>query len=175
MNAAFLGSLPIPSLSKGTCMPIVWSVLIGLNHGGDLRGSLHLRQNLLRAVLALVNWQDCPMLNEGLVRFLPTDVYALCAGCAPLPLDCKELFPYHSSMNVLVEECIKGEDFENDSLHELFECSVEVLAKIDHGSVPKVCQSHCYQNVRLPHQVRVSLLQEMETYILEALLDKELE
>ncbi|KAI8543061.1 hypothetical protein RHMOL_Rhmol08G0189100 [Rhododendron molle] len=164
---------------------------------GDLRDSLHLRQNLLRAVLALVNWQvclftmlkcfvylsrkrhilikDCPMLNEGLVRFLPAAVFALCAGCAPLPLDCKELFPYHSSMDVLVEECIKGEDHENDSLHELFECSVEVLAKIDHGSVPEVCQSHCYQNVRLPHQLRVSLLQEMETYILEALLDKELE
>lgn len=47
------------------------------------------------------------MLNEGLVRFLPAAVYALCAGCAPLPLDCKELFPYHSSMDVLVEECIK--------------------------------------------------------------------
>ncbi|XP_058227343.1 serine/threonine-protein kinase ATM isoform X4 [Rhododendron vialii] len=168
-------SLPISSLSKGTCMHLVWSVLAGLNHGGDLRDSLHLRQNLLRAVLALLNWQDCPMLNEGLVRFLPAAVYALCAGCAPLPLDCKELFPYHSSMDVLVEECIKGEDHENGSLHELFECSVEVLAKIDHGSVPEVCQSHCYRNVRLPHQLRVLLLQEMETYILEALLDKELE
>lgn len=51
--------------------------------------------------------QDCPMLNEGLVRFLPAAVYALCTGCAPLPLDCKELFPYHSSMDVFVEECIK--------------------------------------------------------------------
>ncbi|KAI8543048.1 hypothetical protein RHMOL_Rhmol08G0188500 [Rhododendron molle] len=150
-------------------------VLGDIISNGDLRDSLHLRQNLLRAVLALVNWQDCPMLNEGLVRFLPAAVFALCAGCAPLPLDCKELFPYHSSMDVLVEECIKGKDHENDSLHELFECSVEVLAKIDHGSVPEVCQSHCYQNVRLPHQLRVSLLQEMETYILEALLDKELE
>lgn len=142
---------------------------------GDLRDSLHLRQNLLRAVLALVNWQDCPMLNEGLVRFLPAAVYALCAGCAPLPLDCKELFPYHSSMDVLVEECVKGEDHENNSLHELFECSVEVLAKIDHGSVPEVCQSHCYRNVRLPHQLKVSLLHEMETSILEAFLDKEIE
>ncbi|KAF7150468.1 hypothetical protein RHSIM_Rhsim02G0102600 [Rhododendron simsii] len=75
---------------------------------GDLRDSSHLRQNLLRAVLALVNWQDCPMLNEGLVRILPAAVYALCVGCAPLPLDCKQLFPYHSSMDVLVEECIKA-------------------------------------------------------------------
>ncbi|KAG5562232.1 hypothetical protein RHGRI_005087 [Rhododendron griersonianum] len=185
---------------------------------GDLRDNLHLRQNLLRAILALVNWQcsnrvltprfffiqpliffrskhhilmqdcpllneglvgflpaaDCPMLNEGLVRFLPAAVYALCAGFAPLPLNCKELFLYHSSMDVLVEECIKGEDFENDSLHELFKCSVEALAKIDHGSVLEVCQSHCYRNVRLPRQLRVPLLQEMETYILEALLDKEL-
>ncbi|KAF7136371.1 hypothetical protein RHSIM_Rhsim08G0157900 [Rhododendron simsii] len=184
-GSVIAGLPPIPSLSKGTCMPLVWSVLVGLNHGGGLRDSLHLRQNLLRAVLALVNWQDCPMLNEGLVRFLPAAVYALCAGCAPLPLDCKELFLFHSSMDVLVEECIKGEDFQNDSLHELFECSVEVLAKIDHGSVPEaissffstitVCQSHCYQNVRLPHQLRVSLLEEMVTYILEALLDKELE
>ncbi|KAG5536661.1 hypothetical protein RHGRI_024174 [Rhododendron griersonianum] len=96
-------------------------------------------------VLGDILSNECPMLNEGLVRFLPAAVYALCAGCAPLPLDCKELFPYHSSKDVLVEECIK------------------------------VCQSHCYQNVRLPHQLRVSLLQEMETYILEALLDKELE
>lgn len=39
----------------------------------------------------------------------------------------------------------------------------------------QVCQSNCYHNVRLPHQLRVSLLQEMETIILEALLDKELE
>lgn len=43
------------------------------------------------------------------------------------------------------------------------------------GLILQVCQSHCYRNVRLPHQLRVSLLQEMETYILEALLDKELE
>lgn len=57
--------------------------------------------------ILLYSMQDCPILNEGLVRFLPAAVYALCAGCAPLPLDCKELFPYHSSMDVLVEECVK--------------------------------------------------------------------
>lgn len=33
INATFLGSLPISSLSKGTCMHLVWSVLAGLNHG----------------------------------------------------------------------------------------------------------------------------------------------
>ncbi|KAF5933201.1 hypothetical protein HYC85_029372 [Camellia sinensis] len=144
---------------------------------GDLRDSLHLRQNLLRAVLALVNCQECPMLNERIIVLLPAAVYALCAGCAPLPLDCKGLFPYHSSMDVpeAVEEWVKGEDREHENLHELFECSVEVLAKIDHSFGPEVSESQCYRNVRLPHQLIDSLLHEMETYILEAVVDKNVE
>ena len=39
----------------------------------------------------------------------------------------------------------------------------------------QVSQSPCYRSVRLPHQLRGSLLHEMETYVLEALVDKELE
>ncbi|GFZ03760.1 hypothetical protein Acr_16g0003840 [Actinidia rufa] len=118
------------------------------------------------------------MLNECIVQLLPSAVFALCAGCAPLPLGYRGLFfSYYSSMNgpEAVEEWVKGEDNKHENLHELFECSVEVLAKIDHDSGPEVSQSPCYRSVRLPHQLRGSLLHEMETYILEALVDKELE
>ncbi|XP_052181201.1 serine/threonine-protein kinase ATM isoform X3 [Diospyros lotus] len=144
---------------------------------GDLRDSLHLRQNLLRAVLALVNWQDRLMLNEHIVLLLPAAVYALCDGCVPLPLDDGKGFSqYNSSMDVLesMEEWVKREDCENGNLQKFFECSVDVLAKIDHGSGPEVVsQSQYRQSVRLPHQLRDSLLREMETCIVEALGDKE--
>ncbi|XAR50182.1 Non-specific serine/threonine protein kinase [Bertholletia excelsa] len=145
---------------------------------GDLRDSLHLRQNLLRAVLAPLNWQKRSLLNQRMVVLLPAAAFALCSGCASLRLDLKGLFPYCSSMDVPVaaEEWVKREGHEQEDLHGLFECSVEILAKIDHGSCPKVvCQSKCYQNVRLACHLRDALLNEMETCILESLVDKEVE
>ena len=101
--------------------------------------------------------------------------------------------------------CLLTEDFEHDSLHEVFECSVEVLARIDQDcgvEVLKNCvENHSisldfiwlvfdkflssifiqvsplqgHQGVWLPWQLRDQLLWEMETYILGSLVDKEIE
>ncbi|KAK9995769.1 hypothetical protein SO802_020455 [Lithocarpus litseifolius] len=144
---------------------------------GDIRDILNLRKNLLRAVLGHANWKEPSILNERVVLFLPAAVYALCAGCAPFK-QCYNGFPLSYSFVDDTEaalEQVKIEDFEHDSLHEVFECSVEVLARIDQDCGVEVSPLQSHQGVRLPRQLRDQLLQEMETYILGSLVDKEIE
>ncbi|KAK7817816.1 serine/threonine-protein kinase atm [Quercus suber] len=72
------------------------------------------------------------ILNERVVLFLPVALYALCAGCAPFK-KCYSGFLLSYSFVDDAEatlEQVKTEDYEHDSLHEVFECSVEVLARI---------------------------------------------
>ncbi|KAE8124229.1 hypothetical protein FH972_019134 [Carpinus fangiana] len=143
---------------------------------GDLRDILHLRKGLLRAILGHINWKESSMLNERIVLFLPAAVYALCAGCAPFT-KCYKGFPLSYSfvddIEALVDD-VKIEDLEHDSLHELFECSVEVLARIDQDSGVEGSPSQSHQIVCLPQQLRDQLLQEMESGILASLVDKEI-
>lgn len=95
---------------------------------------------------------------------------------------------------------LQTEESEQESLHELFECSVDVLANLDLGSsaeVPnffvreylcflvlfnfkillnfyhfQVSRTQHHQSVRLPRQLRDPLLHETETFILTATVDK---
>ncbi|XP_047265675.1 serine/threonine-protein kinase ATM isoform X3 [Capsicum annuum] len=138
---------------------------------GDLRDTLYLRQDLLRAVLAFPFWKECSMLNKQLVSLLPTAVYALCTGGTPL-FD-KGLYPLHYVPETLND--VKVEDHTHESVHDLFECSVEVLARIGQESdlediLPPRCQS-----LRLPRQIRDPLCHEVENHILEIIKDEECE
>ncbi|XP_075107784.1 serine/threonine-protein kinase ATM isoform X4 [Nicotiana tabacum] len=136
---------------------------------GDLRDALYLRQNLLRAVLAVPFWKDCSMLNKQLVAIFPTAVYALCTGGTPL-LD-KGLSPSHYVPETLND--VKVEDHTHESEHEFFECSVEVLARIGHESDLEDVQSPSCQSIRLPRQIRDPLCHEVENHILEIIKDEE--
>uniref|UniRef100_A0A7N2M346 Uncharacterized protein n=1 Tax=Quercus lobata TaxID=97700 RepID=A0A7N2M346_QUELO len=114
-------------------------------------------------------------LNEWVVLFLPAAVYALCAGCAPLK-QCYNGFLLSYSFVDDTEatlDQVKTKDFEHDCLHVVFECSVEVLARIDQdcGGFPTSKPSRCMASLHLRDQT----LQEMETYILGSLVDKEIE
>ncbi|KAL3628823.1 hypothetical protein CASFOL_027869 [Castilleja foliolosa] len=138
---------------------------------GDPQDAFYLRQNMLRAVLALLNLQECSLLNERLVVVLPEAAYALCVGSAPLinqALGLSQLLYVSEGMT----ECVKEEENSLENLHEFFECSVEVLAKIDNDSGPKVNISE-YPHIRLPRQLRDKLLHEMENYVLECIKDKD--
>ncbi|KAL4634029.1 hypothetical protein ACB092_04G167700 [Castanea dentata] len=144
---------------------------------GDIRDILNLRKSLLRAVLGHANWKEPSILNDRVVLFLPAAVYALCAGCAPFK-QCYNGFPLSYSFVDDTEatlEQVETEEFEHDSLHEVFECSIEVLARIDQDCGVEVSPLQSHQGVRLPRQLRDQLLQEMETYILGSLVDKETE
>nr|GMC69863.1 serine/threonine-protein kinase ATM isoform X1 [Ipomoea batatas] len=104
---------------------------------------------------------------------LPAAVYALCVGYSPLPRKgC--LSPLHYVPEA-VNDTAKVQEYEDGSPHELFECSVEVLAKIGEESGYKDIQSPCHQSIRLPRQVRDPLCHEMQNYILEAMNDNEFE
>ncbi|CAK9137599.1 unnamed protein product [Ilex paraguariensis] len=143
---------------------------------GDLRDTTHLRQNLLRAVLALSNSKECSRLNEQMVVLLPAAVYALCAGCAPFAHSDKWFSASNPFSDVpeAAEDRMKAEHG-HEGLREFFEYSVDVLAEISPGSGDEVAEPQCHQSVRLPRQLSDPLLQEMEAYFLEAFVDKDTE
>ncbi|XP_057988495.1 serine/threonine-protein kinase ATM isoform X2 [Hevea brasiliensis] len=142
---------------------------------GDLRDSLHLRKNLLTAVLGYLNWKESSILNEHIVLLLPAAVFALCAGCAPFTHCYKVIRSSHSSTYDLeaADDWVKTDENEHERLCELFECSVEILAKIDLGSQVEIFPFQCNQSVRLPSQLRDTLLHEIEAHILGALVNKQ--
>ncbi|KAM1451845.1 hypothetical protein ACFX2I_038908 [Malus domestica] len=140
---------------------------------GDVRDILHLRKNLLRELLGQLQLMESSMLNEHLVVLLPAAVYALCAGCTPFDQWCRGL-PLSYSFVDITEAVDKPEDPEHDCLHGLFDCNVEVLASINPGSSVEVLPSQTHPSVWLPRQLRDPLFFEMETFILESLVEKEM-
>ncbi|XP_061349623.1 serine/threonine-protein kinase ATM-like [Gastrolobium bilobum] len=142
----------------------------------DLRDILHLRKNLLRASLSNLNWKGYSTLNERMVLFLPSAMYALCSGCVPFTQCFKELPLVYSSVHVaeVLNDCLKLEDSRYQCLHEFLDCSVEVLTKIDKVSEVEVSQSQRYPRVRIPHEISDQLLHEMESSILGALVEEEI-
>lgn len=138
---------------------------------GDLRDTLYLRQNLLRAVLTFPFWKESSMLNKQLVAVLPTAVYALCTGGTPL-LD-KGLSPSHYVPETVKD--VKVEDHSHESVHDSLECSVEVLARIGQESDLEDVQPPRCQSLRLPRQIRDPLCHEFENIILEIIKDEEYE
>ncbi|KAL8457793.1 hypothetical protein ACS0TY_035608 [Phlomoides rotata] len=137
---------------------------------GDPRDVFHLRQNMLRTVLSLLHLKECSSLNERLVVVVPAALYALCVGSAPLINDAQGL-----SHLLYVSETMEEEELTLENRHESFECSVEILAKIDNEPGPKANALEYYQHIRLPREIRDQLLHEMENYVLECIRDKETE
>lgn len=144
---------------------------------GDLRDSLHLRQNLLRTVLSLLSSKDISMFNERMVVLLPAAIFALCAGSSSFPHCERELSASNFFVDILVvtEKWATVEEHEQASSYELFTCSPEVLAEINTGSGAEVCQAQQYHSVRLPGQLRDPLLHEMEDCVLEAVVNERIE
>ncbi|KAH9776172.1 serine/threonine-protein kinase ATM [Citrus sinensis] len=107
-------------------------------------------------------------MDDRMVLLLPAAVYALCAGCSPF-ISCFK-WPLLSDSFLNVPEAgvdwVKVDENEHERQLQLFECCVEVLAKIDLGSSSSKDSSQCHQSVRLPRQLRDQLLNEMESYIL---------
>ncbi|XP_011028561.1 PREDICTED: serine/threonine-protein kinase ATM [Populus euphratica] len=161
-------------------MSVLYFIVCYFSHKGsqgDLRDSLHLRKNLLRAILGYFNWKESSILNEHVVLLLPAAVYALCAGCAPFT----HSYRGFSSSNILVDsfeatdDWVKTDEREQERPCELFECSVEVLSKIHLFSRVEASSFQGHQSGCLPRQFRDLLLHEMEGYILGAVGDKEME
>ncbi|XP_073046905.1 uncharacterized protein [Primulina eburnea] len=73
---------------------------------GDLQYLLDLRQNVLSAVLAILNLKEFTTLNERFVVLLPTTAFALSIGSAPLLYDASGLLPLLYATE-LVEELAK--------------------------------------------------------------------
>ncbi|KAL6583807.1 hypothetical protein OROMI_003096 [Orobanche minor] len=138
---------------------------------GDSGDAFYLRQNMLRAVIALPNLKECSLLSQHLVAVLPEAAYALCVGSAPPineALGLSQLLYVSEAIIVKVKE----EELALENSHEVFECSVDVLSKIDNDSGPKANLSECI-HIRLPRQLRDKLLHEMENYVLECTRDKD--
>ncbi|KAL0318432.1 UNVERIFIED_CONTAM: Serine/threonine-protein kinase ATM [Sesamum angustifolium] len=117
---------------------------------------------------------ECSSLNERLVVLLPAAAYALCVGSATL---INETLGLSRLLHVseAIEEGTLEEEQSLENLHELFECSVEFLARIDNSAAPKVNLSEFQQHIRLPRQLRDQLLHEMENYVLQCISEKESE
>ncbi|XP_057442948.1 serine/threonine-protein kinase ATM [Lotus japonicus] len=144
------------------------------NSQADLRDILHLRKNLLRAALNHLDLKGFSSLNERMVFFLPSAIYALCAGCVPFT-QCFEEHPllYRSFVTESLDNCHKFEDPKHRCLHEFLDCSLEVLTKIDKVSKDEVSQLKILPHVRVPREVSDQLLREIETSFLGALEEKE--
>ncbi|KAK9073522.1 hypothetical protein SSX86_007846 [Deinandra increscens subsp. villosa] len=144
---------------------------------GDIRDVLHLRKDLLRTVVGLLNWKERLVFNEHMVVLLPAAVFSLCAGSACFA-HCYKGYPLaHLFLDIPVniDDNLEIKKLEQESSHDLFDCSVEVLAGICVGSHAEVAQSISYQKVRLPRHLRDSLLHEMELNILEVIKNIEIE
>ncbi|KAI3807033.1 hypothetical protein L1987_22953 [Smallanthus sonchifolius] len=144
---------------------------------GDIRDVLHLRKDLLRTVVGLLNWKERLVFNEHVVVLLPAAIFSLCAGSACF-VHCYKGSPLaHLVLDipVTVDDSLEIQKLEQESSHDLFDCSVEVLAEICLGSHAMVAESSSYQKMRLPRHLRDSLLHEMELNVLEVIKNKEIE
>ncbi|KAK8518220.1 hypothetical protein V6N13_027695 [Hibiscus sabdariffa] len=144
---------------------------------GDIRDILHLRKYLLRATLGSLNWNEPSLLNERMVLLLPAAVYALCAGCEPFTQCYKEIHLLQSFVEAtkFADDWIKIDEYDHEKQLENFECSIEVLAKIDLDSKIQVSPYQFQQSLCLPRQLREPLMHELETCILGLLADLKVE
>ncbi|XP_043704321.1 serine/threonine-protein kinase ATM isoform X2 [Telopea speciosissima] len=143
---------------------------------GDLRDVLHLRKNLLRAVLGLLKWKESFVFNERVVMLLPAAMFSLSTGCVPISYFSKAfLITYsYTDASEASDDWFKIEEHDQEPLQEVSECSVDVLAEIELGPRVEVSQSHCQHSVRLPRQITDPLLHEMEDYFLVDVMDKDI-
>ncbi|KAH1111940.1 hypothetical protein GYH30_010343 [Glycine max] len=146
------------------------------NSHADLRDILHLRKNLLRATLCHLNWKGYSTLNEQMVLFIPRAVYALCVGHVPFTRCFKELPLVHNYFDVAdaQDDSHKFEEPKHQCLLEFLDCSVEVLTEIEKISKVEASQVKICPHVRVPREISDQLLHEMETSILGALVEEEI-
>ncbi|PIA61953.1 hypothetical protein AQUCO_00200149v1 [Aquilegia coerulea] len=139
----------------------------------DLREILHLRKNLLRAALGLLNWKESYVLNESVIILLPAAMLSLCFGCVPFQkcLDIPCVSNSYVEFSKLLEDPIKAEENDRGFLSGGFECSVEVLAELEQGSSVEAMLPKVQHFVRLPRQICDPLRSEMETYFLVGSMD----
>ncbi|KAL5191985.1 Serine/threonine-protein kinase ATM [Glycine soja] len=147
-----------------------------LTFKADLRDILHLRKNLLRATLCHLNWKGYSTLNEQMVLFIPRAVYALCVGHVPFTRCFKELPLVHNYFDVAdaQDDSHKFEEPKHQCLLEFLDCSVEVLTEIEKISKVEASQVKICPHVRVPREISDQLLHEMETSILGALVEEEI-
>lgn len=144
---------------------------------GDLRDNLHLRQNVLRGVMSIINMKEVFALDEDLVILLPAAIYAVSAGVSAIPDHHREAFGSHINLDAAgaVADGLKGVQLRHGEFYDHFECFVNVLAEISFGSQDKEPLAHNSQGVRLPRQLRDPLLLEMKNCVLSDLEDKKSE
>ncbi|XP_010243049.1 PREDICTED: serine/threonine-protein kinase ATM isoform X1 [Nelumbo nucifera] len=140
---------------------------------GDIRDALHLRRNLLRAVLSILNGKESYDLNECLVKLLPAAAFALCVGCAPI-LCTNDGSCSYLDVSEAAEEWLKIEEHEQEPMKQ-FECSVEFLAEINLGTCAQVSESQFHHGVRLPRQIKEPLVHELDDCFLVDIMDKRME
>ncbi|XP_056686258.1 serine/threonine-protein kinase ATM isoform X2 [Spinacia oleracea] len=146
---------------------------------GDLRDNLYLRQNILRGVMSIVNTRETLMLDEHVVVLFPAAIYAICVGLSIIK-DHFGGFSSYCNVDAAGKEAdwlrvIYGDQQKQEESDEHFDCFVHVLAEINFDNQNKVPLSGNARGVRLPRQLRDSLLNEMENCILHDLLDRKTE
>ncbi|XP_020591737.1 serine/threonine-protein kinase ATM [Phalaenopsis equestris] len=123
---------------------------------GDLRDVYHLRKNLLKASLDLVNLKEPNFLNEHTILLIPAVCYSLTAGYS-------HLLPFYEKVSIFAE-CHKDDSDLALLDAEMFECSVETLSVLNRHNPVQVQGKH-YRSICIPRQIREPLLHEMEEYI----------
>ncbi|PNX56715.1 serine/threonine-protein kinase ATM-like protein, partial [Trifolium pratense] len=98
----------------------------------DLPDILHLRKNLLKAVLNHLDWKGYSKLTERMGLYLPSAMFALCVGFLTFTEFFKEIGLVHISFDVIesLDNSHKVEDPKHQCLQQFLDCSVEVLTEI---------------------------------------------
>ncbi|XP_027942226.1 serine/threonine-protein kinase ATM [Vigna unguiculata] len=146
------------------------------NSHADPQDTLHLRKSLLRATLCHLNWKGCSMLNEQITLLIPSAIYALCIGFVPFTQCFKEVPLAHNYFDVTdaQDDSHKFEDPKYQCVLEFLDCSVEVLAEIGKMSKVEAAEVKICPHVRVSREISDQLLHEMETSILGALVEEEI-
>ncbi|KAI5407078.1 hypothetical protein KIW84_053360 [Lathyrus oleraceus] len=141
----------------------------------DLRDILHLRKNLLKAVLNHLDWKGYSTLSERMGLYMPSAIFALCVGCVAFNECFKETSLIYSSFDVTesLDSSHKFEDPKHQCLHEFLDCSVEALTEIHKVSNVEVSELQIFPGIRVPQEISDQLLLETETSILEMLAEEE--
>ncbi|KAK1427643.1 hypothetical protein QVD17_16334 [Tagetes erecta] len=155
----------------------IWGYFSKKGSNGDIRDVLRVRKDLLRPVVGLLSWKERLVFNDHIVVLLPAAIFSLCAGSACFAHSDKGSPLAHLLLDipVTIDDSLEIQKLEQESSHDLFDCSVEVLAEICLGSHAEVAQPSSYQRALLPHHLRDSLLHEMELNVLELVKNKEID
>ncbi|KOM40405.1 hypothetical protein LR48_Vigan04g060300 [Vigna angularis] len=116
------------------------------------------------------------MLNEQMTFLIPSAIYALCIGFVPFTQCFKEVPLAHNYFDVTdaQDDSHKFEDPKYQCVLDFLDCSVEVLAEIEKMSKVEATQVKICPPFRVSRETSDKLLHEMETSILGALVEEEI-